>query len=53
MIIKFIRNITKGFSGITLNIGLVGFNFDRSGSCRVYMINRRKDLYGVLYRICL
>lgn len=36
MIIKFIRNITKGFSGITLNIGPVGFNFDRSGSCRIY-----------------
>lgn len=36
MIIKFIRNITTGFSGITLNIGPVGFNFKKSGSCRVY-----------------
>lgn len=39
MIIKVIRNIAKRFSGITLNIGLVGFNFDRSGPCRVYGIN--------------
>ncbi|CUO20780.1 Uncharacterised protein [Clostridium paraputrificum] len=36
MIIKYIRNITNGFSGVTLNVGPVGFNFDRSDSCRVY-----------------
>lgn len=34
---KFIKNIGRKFSGITLNIGPVGFNFDRSGSCRVYI----------------
>ncbi len=44
MIIKFIRNITKGFSGVTLNVGPVGFNFDRSGSCRVYWNNKNGEV---------
>lgn len=44
MIIKYIRNITNGFSGVTLNVGPVGFNFDRSDSCRVYWSNKNGEL---------
>lgn len=38
MIKKFIKHMRRRFSGITLNIGIIGFNFDSVGSCRVYYL---------------
>ncbi len=33
MFIRNIRSIKNRFTGMTLNTGLIGFNFEKGGSC--------------------